>query len=148
MRGPEVSVIAIGMLLHFADLSAQEPPAIERGARVRVSHTCVSQRGQKPVCSRRNFRRDVGTYRSIRGDTLRNELKNPFRRVKIPLDGVRRIEVVQHQKSRWLKGMGIGACTGAFLGIAIGGRVTDYEPNPGSPTWVRYTVSQLVLPSG
>jgi hypothetical protein len=53
--------------------------------------------------------------------------------VKIPLDGVRRIDVVQHQESRWLQGIGIGAGTGAFLGFYIGARVYDYEPNPWVP---------------
>ena len=126
------AVIAIGMLFHFANLSAQEPPPIERGARVRVAHTCASQRGQDPVCSE-YVRRDVGKYRSIRDDTLRYELKNPFRRIKIPLEGVRLIEVVQGQKSRWLSGMGSGTVIGAFCGIAIGLAVYDYEPNPWVP---------------
>ena len=132
MRRSTLSLIAVWLLVPVASLSAQQPLHLERGARVRVTHTCASQRGQDPVCSGHS-RRDVGKYRSIRDDTLRYELKNPFRRIKIPLEGVRLIEVVQGQKSRWLSGMGSGTVIGAFCGIAIGLAVYDYEPNPWVP---------------
>jgi len=53
--------------------------------------------------------------------------------MQIPLEGVRRIEVVQDYKRRWLSGMGIGALTGATLGIVIGVAATDYEPSAWLP---------------
>ena len=121
-----LSLATASLLVHLSVLTAQEPQPVEPGARVRVTHTCASQRGQDPVCSG-YVRRDVGKYRSIRDDTLRYELKNPFRRIKIPLEGVRRIEVVQGEKSRWLSGMGSGAATGAFCGLAIGFVMTANE---------------------
>ncbi len=102
------SMLTVSLLVPLAALSAQEPPPIEAGSRIRVT---------APAAGADKL---VGTWLDSDGVELRVQTEEQPSPLTISLADVTRLEVSNGRKSKWLIGAGIGAVGGAVLGAALG----------------------------
>ena len=109
-------VLAASLLVLPSALSAQQPPPIEPGVRVRVTRPEGNPGGLE------------GTILSIRGDTLvlQQDVRSPRARrrvsaeTSIALPSITKLEVSLERKSHWLLGAVPIGLAGCLLGAGIG----------------------------
>lgn len=119
MRAFTVLTVA-SLLVVSSTLSAQRPPPIEPGARVRVT---------APECG---LDQQAGTLQPSRGDTL--VLGYGFDSFPCLRSNVTRLEVSQGRRSATLQGLGYGALVGAGVGAAIAVALCYPDRCSGVPT--------------
>jgi hypothetical protein len=101
------SLLAISLLVPLTTLPAQQSPPIERGSRIRV--TAPSMGADKLV----------GTCMATGGDTLYVQAETQTTTLGIAVTSVTRLETSRGRKSHPWRGAGIGALSGAVLGLGI-----------------------------
>ncbi len=123
-----VTSLTVGLLLvSVTSLSAQEPPPIEAGSRIRV--TAPSTGVDKLV----------GICLSTSGDSLRMQADEQASPMTISLADVTRLEVSQGRKSNTLRGLGIGFLVGAVAGGLLATQVDVEEGlDPGPEELILY----------
>ncbi|MFC1639849.1 hypothetical protein ACFL3B_03685 [Gemmatimonadota bacterium] len=110
MHRAVIFVTVAVLLAPFPSLSAQQPPPLEPGVRVRLT---------APDCG---FNKHVGTLEALREDTLvflgtSSQSSDPNTCL---LASVRRFEVIQGRKSNVGKGIGYGSLVGGVVGSIVG----------------------------
>ena len=111
MRRTFMSFITVTLLVPFVGLSAQQPPPLEPGARVRVTP-------QWPNLVTPN-NRAVGTVAAIRGDTVFLE-REGFAPFEFALSSVTRLEVSRGRHSGAFQGALTGAKVTGIIGLLVG----------------------------
>ncbi len=106
-----LSLAVVPLLIPLAALSAQEPPPIEAGSRIRVTAPTV---GADKL---------VGMCVEVDATRLRIQAGERVPPRAISLTDVTRLEVSQGRKSNALKGLLIGGLVGTPIGAAVGGVV-------------------------
>lgn len=102
-------LVAVLAVAPFSAVTAQEPPPVKVGDRVRVSHDCT-YRGTRKRCQE-----DRGTVDAVKADSIVLSAEKDQSRMVILIASVTRLRVVRGQKSNWGKGAIVG---GAVLGAA------------------------------
>ncbi len=105
-----VAVLAVTPLTR---VTAQEPPPVKVGDRVRVSHDCT-YRGTQRRCQE-----DRGTLDAVKADSIVLSAEKDQSRMVILIASVTRLRVVRGQKSHWAAGVGIGFLTGFTTGAVL-----------------------------
>ncbi len=101
-----VVLAAALVLTGSADLFGQEAPPVAPGDRVRIAAPEIVND------------RVVGTVVALKPDTLAVNVENRDSPLALPLASLTKLEVSQGQKSRTLKGAGIGFLVGGAAGLA------------------------------
>ena len=103
MKRLSIIPLAVLAVAPLTRITAQEPPPVKVGDRVRVTAAL-------------GVRELVGTYIAVRGDTL--ELESEATLLAIPMASVTRLEVVGGRKSGLVKGGIVGLMVGVGIGVA------------------------------
>ena len=103
-----VAVLAVAPLTR---VTAQEPPPVKVGDRVRVSHDCT-YRGTRKRCQE-----DRGTVDAVKADSIVLSAKKDQSRMVILIASVTRLRVVRGRRGHLLAGAGVGAAVGAAAGL-------------------------------
>ena len=103
MKRLSIIPLAVLAVAPLTRITAQEPPPVTVGDRVRVTAAL-------------GVRELVGTYIAVRGDTL--ELESEATLLAIPMASVTRLEVVAGRKSGLVKGGIVGLMVGVGIGVA------------------------------
>ncbi len=101
-------LVAILAFVPLASATAQEPPPVKVGDRVRVTAPDLG------------IRKQAGRFEALRADTLVVAVADST--MTFPVASVTRLEVSRGQKSRAGQGAGIGLLGGGLLGFLISSR--------------------------
>ncbi len=112
MKRLSIIPLAVLAVAPFARVTAQEPPPVKVGDRVRVSHDCT-YRGTQRRCQE-----DRGTLDAVKADSIVLSAEKDQSGMVILIASVTRLRVVRGQKSNWARGVLIGSAIGAAGGIA------------------------------
>ncbi len=133
MRGV-AAVFTVSLVVPFSTLSAQRPPPVAVGERVRIAHSCTT----RPVASgtRTDCRQDAGTLTAVTIDSVVLRHENGATLLSLPLTSVASLDISRGKRSQFgrgaLIGLGVGVAGGGILGL-VGGLASDHcidDPNP------------------
>ena len=113
-----VLVCLVGPLAH---LSAQEPPAVRPGQRVRVTHHCGAASGQVTAQTHAKCRGDEGAVVAVTADTLALWIGDAGgTELSLPIRSVNRLQLYMGQRSNTHKGAFVGLAVAGGLGMIAG----------------------------
>ncbi len=110
--------LSVSLVVHLSALSAQQTPPVEVGARVRVSHSCITLNASP------NCREDTGTLASITTDSVVLS-EDGVAPLSFSLASVRRLEVVRGRSGHPWRGAGIGFLVG-FTPMFVASHVYEW----------------------
>ena len=119
MHRATLPLTAVWLLVHFADLPAQNPPPLEPGARVSIS------------APDHGVRRLVGTFSGYDSESIGIKPDDKQNSVWVPLTSVTRLQQVVGRKYNIVKGAWIGSLVGGTVGAVVGLIISHYEDEPG-----------------
>jgi hypothetical protein len=120
MRGFS-AVFTVSLVIPITPLSAQQPPPVEPGARVRVGQECRdAYTGRGATGLGRICPTDIGVLTAMTSDSIVLNTAEEGDLLAFALDSVTRIDVHRGRKSKWLLGMGIGFLAGSGAGALVG----------------------------
>ncbi len=113
-----VAVLAVTPLTR---VTAQEPPPVKVGDRVRVSHDCT-YRGTRKRCQE-----DKGSLARLTGDSLVLTIDNRETSLAVSLASVTRLQLSRGRKSKIVTGAAVGLLVGAPRALST---ATSYGRGP------------------
>jgi hypothetical protein len=108
------TVLSLGAVPYVALLGQRPAPALEPGARVRVTFPCGAH--PLPASGTRSCRSE-GRLIAIQGDTL--AFARADSTTRLALVTISRVEASHGRRSRWLLGAGLGLLVGAGATYAV-----------------------------
>lgn len=116
-----LSWIVLSLFSSLAHLTAQEPPAVRRGQRVRVTHHCEAAADSVTAETRGRCGGNEGTVVAVTPDTLSLWLGDAAgTELALPIHSVNRLQVYWGRRSNTGKGALVGLVVAGGLGV-IGG---------------------------
>jgi hypothetical protein len=116
-------VLPFLLVVPLTALSAQQPPPVVVGERVRITHHCNPKSADStyPGCPR-----DSGTFVKLAADSVILRVSDKGDTLAVPLELVNRVEVLWGEKRNIIEGALWGLLGGAILGMA--GDATCSDP--------------------
>jgi hypothetical protein len=123
--------VAVAFLVPIDGLSAQQPPPVEVGQRVRVTRECAEGYTRTFNDLRTICPTHTGAFMTMTAESIVLATGNGGNRLVFPFDSVTRLEVRQERRSwGWLGGIvGLfgGAGAGLGIGVMVGNAKNCYE---------------------
>ena len=114
MKRLSIIPLAVLAVTPLTRVTAQEPPPVKVGDRVRVTHSCVARARAAGL----RCRTDAGTVAALSADSLVLDDQGTY--LPVPIIAMTKLEASRGQKSRVGRGAGIGFLVGAGLGAGVG----------------------------